>query len=42
VLAHVHARDEVRAARAEAEVLAAYTIGGEAVAARPVLLEVIE
>ncbi len=41
VLAEVHARDEASAAAAAAEVLEAYELGDEPVAARPVLLEVV-
>jgi thymidine phosphorylase len=42
VLAEVHARDEASASAAVEEVLAAYEIGGEPVAERHVLLEVVE
>jgi pyrimidine-nucleoside phosphorylase len=41
VLAEVHARDEAAAEQAEAEVRAAYELGGEAPAARPIVLETI-
>ena len=41
VLAEVHARDDASAQQAEAEVLAAYELGGEAPPARPILLETI-
>ena len=42
VLAEVHARDETSAERAIGEVAAAFELGDEAVAARPLLLEVID
>jgi len=41
VLAEIHARDETSADRAEAEVLAAYELGGEPPAPRPIVLETI-
>jgi pyrimidine-nucleoside phosphorylase len=41
VLAEVHARDEVAAEQAEAEVRAAYELGDEAPAPRPIVLETI-
>jgi pyrimidine-nucleoside phosphorylase len=41
VLAEVHARDETGAERADAEVRAAYELGGEAPATRPIVLETI-
>jgi pyrimidine-nucleoside phosphorylase len=41
VLAEVHAQDDAAAERAEAEVLAAYELGGEAPAGRPIVLETI-
>ena len=41
VLAEVHARDEAAAEQAEAEVRAAYELGDEAPAARPIVLETI-
>jgi thymidine phosphorylase len=41
VLAEIHARDESAAGRAEAEVLAAYELGDEAPASRPIVLETI-
>ncbi|MDX6369255.1 MAG: pyrimidine-nucleoside phosphorylase [Gaiellaceae bacterium] len=41
VLAEVHARDEVAAEQAEAEVRAAYEFGDEAPAPRPIVLETI-
>ncbi len=41
-LAVVHARSEAAAARAEAEILAAYTVGPEAVAERKVILGRVE
>ncbi|HEY7536449.1 MAG TPA: thymidine phosphorylase [Gaiellaceae bacterium] len=41
VLAEVHARDEATAEAAAAEVLEAYELGEQAVATRPVLLEVV-
>jgi pyrimidine-nucleoside phosphorylase len=41
VLAEVHARDDASAQQAEAEVLAAYELGDEAPAARPIVLETI-
>ncbi|MDX6388407.1 MAG: pyrimidine-nucleoside phosphorylase [Gaiellaceae bacterium] len=41
VLAEVHARDEVAAEQAEAEVRAAYELGDEAPGARPIVLETI-
>ncbi len=40
-LAEVHARDDEAAEQAEAEVRAAYELGGEAPAARPIVLETI-
>jgi pyrimidine-nucleoside phosphorylase len=42
VLAEVHSRDDAAAKRAEAEVLAAYELGGEAPPARPIVLETID
>jgi pyrimidine-nucleoside phosphorylase len=41
VLAEVHAREDEAAERASSEVLAAYTIGDEAPARRPIVLETI-
>src|SRR5262249_35612340 len=41
VLAEIHARDAATADEAEAEILAAYTIGPDAPPARDVLLEVV-
>jgi len=41
VLAEVHARDDVSAQQAEADVLAAYELGDEAPPARPIVLETI-
>ncbi|MDX6413471.1 MAG: pyrimidine-nucleoside phosphorylase [Gaiellaceae bacterium] len=40
-LAEIHARDESAAEQAEVEVRAAYELGGEAPAARPIVLETI-
>jgi pyrimidine-nucleoside phosphorylase len=40
-VAEIHAHDETAAARAGDEVLAAYTFGDEAPAARPIVLETI-
>jgi pyrimidine-nucleoside phosphorylase len=40
-LAEVHARDEASADTAQAEVLAAYAVGGEAPPVRPIVLETI-
>jgi pyrimidine-nucleoside phosphorylase len=42
VLAEVHARGDASAKRAEAEVLAAYELGGEAPPPRPIVLETID
>src|SRR6185436_206547 len=42
VLAEVHARDDASAKRAEAEVLAAYELGGEAPPPRSIVLETID
>jgi pyrimidine-nucleoside phosphorylase len=42
LLAEVHARDDVSATRAEAEVLAAYELGGEAPPPRAIVLETID
>ena len=42
VLAEVHARDETSAERAIGEVTAAFELGDQAVAPRPLLLEVID
>jgi pyrimidine-nucleoside phosphorylase len=41
ILAEVHARDDASAQQAETEVLAAYELGDEAPAARPIVLETI-
>jgi pyrimidine-nucleoside phosphorylase len=40
-LAEVHARDDASAERAEAEVLAAYELGDDVVAGKPIVLEVL-
>src|SRR6476469_8739225 len=42
VLAEVYARDDASAKRAEAEVLAAYELGGDAPPPRPIVLETID